>query len=182
MLTSFLIVAAASLQGVDPVNFILTFPEAAILFGSQALAFLAYGGWIQRQHSKQLGLIRADNAMRLKQAEERAEQAEERSREAERRMQARLDFVMDFYIRHAPGVSAQSATVMADSQVLDVLMSKFDGEELKMLAFDLGVSWDNLPGDSIPTRAMHLVQQMRNTDRMQQLVEAINRRRPGVFK
>jgi hypothetical protein len=174
--------AALYTQLADPATFILTVPEAMLLFGSQAIAFLAYGAWLQTQHTRQINAIRAENTQRVKEAEERAIQAEARARDAEKRMQARLDFVMDFYVRNSPALAHQPSTVQADGQVLDVLMDRFDMEELQTLAYELGVKWDSLAGDSAPTRAMHLVQHMRNTDRMRDLIDAIKHRRPGVFK
>lgn len=195
MFMPLIFLAAVARQAGDPsTNFILTFPEAAVLFFSQAIGFVAYGTWSQRQHTKQIAEIRAESEQRAEQAEQRArqraeqaeqraEQAEQRSRDAEKRMQARLDFVMDFYIRNGSAIARdQSTAVQADSQVLDVLIDRFDLEELQTLAFELGVKWDALPGDSAPTRAMHLVQLMRNNDRMRDLIDAIKRRRQGVFK
>ena len=41
----------------------------------------------------------------------------------------------------------------------------FDKEELRLLCFDLGVDFDNLPGDSKAIKAMELVALMERAER-----------------
>jgi hypothetical protein len=56
----------------------------------------------------------------------------------------------------------------------------FDKEELRLLCFDLGVDFDNLPGDSKATKAMELVALMERAEQIAELVAACEQLRQEV--
>jgi hypothetical protein len=65
------------------------------------------------------------------------------------------------------------------SYLLDVLDSQFDGEELRILCFELDVDYDNLRGETKKAKASELVRYMRRKKRLSELEDAVDRERPS---
>ena len=61
------------------------------------------------------------------------------------------------------------------------LTDRFGEEELRDLAFDLAVEYDDLPGSARKDKARELVTFCRRHDRLDELKLAISRRRPGAL-
>lgn len=118
----------------------------------------------------------------LQQAEIKAERAIEEAKnatdDADAKTRARIDFLMSLIpARDGSGPGDTSG----DYQVLEILMSRFDEEELKALAFELGIRWETLGGDKPVTKALNLVQAARNQNKMRSLIAIIKRDRPEAM-
>jgi hypothetical protein len=61
-----------------------------------------------------------------------------------------------------------------------VLVERFDMEELRTLATDVGAGWDNLRGETLVARAGALVRWAEVNDRLFTLMKAVIAARPGV--
>ena len=70
---------------------------------------------------------------------------------------------------------------MQRAQIRETLDKYFDDGELQTLCFDLGVDYDNLPGDNKADKARELVGYCERRGRVVALYEAIYRRRPNAF-
>jgi hypothetical protein len=121
----------------------------------------------------------------LKKAEQKATDAADIARratdEAEAKTRARIDFLMSL-IPAQSGKGMISDDTSVDYQVLEILMNRYDEEELKALAFEAGVRWETLAGDKPVSKALSLVKSARNTNRMHALVMSIRRDRPEAFR
>ncbi len=60
----------------------------------------------------------------------------------------------------------------------DALISKFSDEELQVVAFDLGIEYDDLPGDSRPTKVIALVRHAQRSGLVTRLQSIIDMQRP----
>jgi tetratricopeptide (TPR) repeat protein len=60
-------------------------------------------------------------------------------------------------------------------------VTRYDLEELKTLCFDLGVNFDDLPGDGLSAKARELVLYMGRNQELERLLEALKSSRPEVF-
>lgn len=70
---------------------------------------------------------------------------------------------------------------MQRAQIRETLDTFFDDGELRTLCFDLGIDYDNLPGDSKTDKARELVGYCERRGRVVALYEAIYRYRPNAF-
>lgn len=69
----------------------------------------------------------------------------------------------------------------ADIALVGIYLDEhFNDNELVNLAYDLGASYENLPGDTKGRKARELVGYMRRRGRMQSLVERCREERPHV--
>lgn len=102
--------------------------------------------------------------------------------ESDAKTRARIDFLMSLINGSGAGNHAAGADdTSADYQVLEILMSTYDEEELKALAFEIGIRWESLAGEKPVTRALSLTQAARNTGKMRALVNVIRRDRPEAM-
>ena len=62
----------------------------------------------------------------------------------------------------------------------DILVNHFGGDDLVALYFDLGLAYDDLPGDSRPRKAIALIQWAERRRRYAELVEKAYRRQPNA--
>ena len=70
---------------------------------------------------------------------------------------------------------------MQRAQIRETLDTFFDDGELRTLCFDLGIDYDNLPGDSKTDKARELVGYCERRGHVVALYEAIYKRRPNAF-
>jgi len=61
-----------------------------------------------------------------------------------------------------------------------MLTELFDLGELRTLAFDLNVDWEDIPGRTKPEKAVELIEYLRRRSRLADLLTAIDRERPHV--
>lgn len=66
------------------------------------------------------------------------------------------------------------------SGLRNVLTQRFNMDELKGLAFDIGVSWDDLKGESAPAKAIELIGACNRRGMTDKLIEAVRKSRPEV--
>ena len=67
------------------------------------------------------------------------------------------------------------------SRLLQILINRFDGNELRMLCFHLDVDYeDSLPGKSKEDKALDLIKHLERRDRIRELVQAGKRLRPDI--
>ncbi|MCW5852735.1 MAG: hypothetical protein KIT87_21875 [Anaerolineae bacterium] len=62
----------------------------------------------------------------------------------------------------------------------DILVNHFGGDDLVALYFDLGLAYDDLPGDSRPRKAIALIQWAERRRRYTELVEKAYHRQPNA--
>jgi len=67
------------------------------------------------------------------------------------------------------------------AQIRETLDTFFDDGELRTLCFDLGIDYDNLPGDGKADKARELVSYCERRGEVVTLFQAIYRRRPNAF-
>lgn len=156
-----------SLMGIEIA--LVLFAQAIGAVVGTALAFLRLDRWYRDREAK----VEERYTRALLKAETRAEQAEERAK-------ARIDFVMEL-LRSNEDDDTQSAA-SNDYQILEVLMNHFDEEGLKLIAFEMGIRYDALTGQSAPTKAMSLVTAARQRNLIAQLIRIMRRERPEVMK
>lgn len=76
---------------------------------------------------------------------------------------------------------ARPAPTSIDRTALrDILVNDFSGDDLVGLYFDLGLAYDDLPGDSRPRKAIALIQWAERHRRYTELVEKAYRRQPDA--
>jgi hypothetical protein len=63
----------------------------------------------------------------------------------------------------------------------DALLAGFSLEEMKTLCFDLGVDWEDFPGNTATTRAQELITYMIRRGRLSELIAAVRKARPGSY-
>ena len=61
-----------------------------------------------------------------------------------------------------------------------ILTSKFNQSELKNLCFDLGIDYDDLPGETKSDKARELIEYLDNRDQISRLIEVLKSRRPDI--
>ena len=66
-------------------------------------------------------------------------------------------------------------------QLRGQISSTFDLEELKVLAFELGLDWDELQGNRKTIRIQDLITQLAHQGRLESLVETLQQLRPHIF-
>ena len=66
------------------------------------------------------------------------------------------------------------------SRLRQVLATRFNDGELRTLCFDLGIEYDDLPGEGRADRARELVAYLERRDRISDLKEIGERMRPDV--
>jgi DNA-binding NtrC family response regulator len=67
------------------------------------------------------------------------------------------------------------------SRLLQILVNRFDGSELRMLCFQLGIDYeDSLPGESKEDKALDLIKRLERRDRILELVQAGKQLRPDI--
>jgi hypothetical protein len=71
--------------------------------------------------------------------------------------------------------------IRARSGIHDLIVEHFVMAELMQLCFDLGVMWDLLPGDTLPTKARELILKMEREDRTYRLIGECQKARPNVI-
>jgi len=74
----------------------------------------------------------------------------------------------------------QSAPLLT-GEIRRALADLFDMEELRTLCYDLGVDYDNLPGEGKPAKARELVKLVERGGHLAELVDAIYHERPGAI-
>ena len=66
-------------------------------------------------------------------------------------------------------------------QLVAFICDSFDGEELKTLCFDLGVSYDDLPAQGRKNKSRELIAYLENRGRLKELIELVSEERPEWF-
>ncbi|MCL4266669.1 MAG: hypothetical protein KJ069_25985 [Anaerolineae bacterium] len=66
------------------------------------------------------------------------------------------------------------------SELRRQIVSFFTIEELKLVAFELGINWDDLSGDKISTKAQSLVVLADHTGKLDELIAIVSKERPNV--
>jgi hypothetical protein len=61
-----------------------------------------------------------------------------------------------------------------------VICTRVSMEELKTLSFYVGVKWDHLAGDTLPSKATALIEYMINRDRFEEFVNELRAMRPDL--
>lgn len=70
---------------------------------------------------------------------------------------------------------------MTGSDLRDILIKSFSLSELNDLLFDLGVNYENISGDTLPSRARETVLYFQRHSRFDELVAAVQKARPQAF-
>jgi hypothetical protein len=60
------------------------------------------------------------------------------------------------------------------------MLNSFDQEELKLIAFDLSINWDDLSGDTRPTKANALIMHFARRGELEELVALLREERPNA--
>ena len=60
------------------------------------------------------------------------------------------------------------------------MLNSFDQEELKIIAFDLSINWDDLSGDTRPTKANALILHFARRGELEELVALLREERPNI--
>lgn len=69
-----------------------------------------------------------------------------------------------------------------ESRLFEILKTKFNVSELQVFCYDLGIGYEELPGDNtITNKAMELLAYCKRRDRLIELYEAVRRARPNAF-
>lgn len=66
------------------------------------------------------------------------------------------------------------------TQLRQILTDRFGAGELRTLCFDLGIDYDDLPGDGKTDKARELVSYLDNRGRISELIEMGRQLRPNV--
>ncbi len=69
---------------------------------------------------------------------------------------------------------------MDRARLRQILTQYFDAGELRTLCFDLGVDYDDLPGEGKANKARELISYLERRDRVHGLIELVRRRRPNI--
>jgi nucleoside phosphorylase len=105
-------------------------------------------------------------------------------REAGRRVPHRRDKEREPRVSsHGSLVESTRSPLIADIDARGLrfmLTELFDLSELRTLAFDLNVDWENIAGRTKPEKALELIEYMRRRSQLADLLAAINRERPHV--
>lgn len=67
------------------------------------------------------------------------------------------------------------------SEIREILMMKFTYSELQLLAFDMNIDLDNLPGGTVADKAREIVVYSERRKRLPELISYIEKERPDVF-
>lgn len=70
--------------------------------------------------------------------------------------------------------------VINRQKLRDIIQNHFDLHEIEVLCFDLGVHHQDIPGDTLNKKATELVRHFAKQDRLDDLLEACKRARPGL--
>jgi hypothetical protein len=65
-------------------------------------------------------------------------------------------------------------------RLYDMLVDRVGEDELRLLAFDVGVEYESLTGDNAHARALSMVVRMKRENRLPQMIECLQKRRPDV--
>jgi len=79
-------------------------------------------------------------------------------------------------------MTREDPKVPSTSELHRLLAKHYDLEELRTLAFDLGVDWDELGGETKSARARELIAYLKRRNRLGDLVAAIETSRPDVVQ
>lgn len=157
------------MNGLELAELILVLVTIGFGIGVSAMA---YGGFIERRTNIRINDLRAQYAVRIADAERRAE-------EVETRMQARFDMLLEL-IKAGGNAANMAQARSSDFPLLEVLMNRFNLDEVNALAYEIGLPPEQIGGDTVPARSMNLIASARNRGWMPQLLSAIKRARPEV--
>ena len=119
--------------------------------------------------------IEAGAAIRF-QLEKQIEQAESERDVLEQQMDMPDEDIQPVGAAPEEGVGDQAYL----TQLRQVLTTRFDAGELRTLCFDLGVDYDDLPGEGKASRARELVGYLARRDRIADLIRVGKRLRPDI--
>lgn len=95
-----------------------------------------------------------------------------------------LERLLSFVIEHGDIGDNQRRALSGqrdfELSIYQILKAQFNLEELQSLAFEVGLTWDNVAGATLDTRAISLIQSMSETGRIDVLVAALRKRRPDA--
>lgn len=154
---------------------VLAVTTAGGIFGAMVFTL-----WQERQHRSEIGNVKAGLTIRIVELERRLVE-ERRAREADARTaQVRLDFLMD-YVRdrdQAPLGRGETVAASAEIDIFRTLSDQFSTDEMQAVALELGIEWQNVPGDTLDTKAANLLKAAKRHNRLSQLAAIIKRERP----
>lgn len=140
------------------------------------IAMAAYGAWNERRYYALRTALevasRNDIAAVRKEAQAQIADAKTAAKEAEERSRIRVDLMLELVTGHGriPGGGNEHT-------LLEFLMSKFNMNELKLLANEAGIDWDSFGGDTVPSKALEMVKFAKRTGKLLQLEASAKRAR-----
>ncbi len=66
-------------------------------------------------------------------------------------------------------------------QLKEKINKRFDATEFQELVFDLGLDFDNIPGNTKKARIIALVDRLNNSERLSELISSCQKHRPKVI-
>jgi hypothetical protein len=66
------------------------------------------------------------------------------------------------------------------ARLRQAIMAYFDETDIQILCFDLGIDYDNLPGDSKPVRIVQLIEYLARSGKIPELIDQCSQYRPNV--
>jgi len=139
------------------------------------------------QHLRAAHAIETSAAVHF-QLEKQIEQAEAERDEIEQQMDA-LDAEIARTPLHEPGASDQAVGDVPGkgvsrqkvlTELRQILDARFDAGELRTLCFDLGVDYDDLPGEGKSDKARELVAYLERHGRLSELIRTGKQLRPDI--
>lgn len=88
--------------------------------------------------------------------------------------------VIDLYNLLKNGKLPSANREFAVTDLLPILSSRFDLEELRTLCFDLGVDYDDLRGEGKTAKARELILRMQRRQQVEKLIKTIRDTRPDI--
>jgi hypothetical protein len=88
--------------------------------------------------------------------------------------------------RHHPAAASEGVAVTPTTdreylvQLREMLTASFDAGELRTLCFDLGIDYDDLPGEGKGNKVRELITYLERRDRIPELVRICEQQRPNV--
>lgn len=164
------------MNSVTTITITLTPAEAVFVVIAQTLTIMAFSVWMDWRRRTGITEARQAAASRIANIEKLLVEERRQRHEAEQAASVRLDFLMDYVRERDSGPGGANSVQEID--MFRTLSDRFTLEEVQPIAMELGMSWDNIGGDTLDAKAANLIKAARDRKKSGKLAQIIKRLRP----
>lgn len=166
--------------------------DVGIIVGVMAALLLVLSGvvymWQARGYTRTIKKIREELAAERDQQVARIEHAYETRMDWMKSdhdaLRAQVALLLDLALRNGSITPAQAVAFQPkpdpEHRLYDAMVAVFDLDDLKVLAFEIGLRWDMLAGDRLGVRLIDMINEAKQTGRLPLLEQKAREMRPGM--